>query len=193
MDTLALSETEGLIKKCLKGDSAAAEALVDLYWDRVYAYAYRLTYNKTDAEDVAQETFLRAFRSLESYKPDGSFKSWLLRVATNIFLDQRKSARNRDVVSGDMSQFVESTHTTPEDIADRHELLQALWQVVQTLSKEQQVVILLRAIERLDYPEIAAILNIKESTARWHMYEARRILRNKLGAKFELGGSSDES
>lgn len=163
-----------------------------LYWDRVFAYAYRLTYNKNDAEDIAQETFLRAFRNIASYKPDGSFKSWLLRVATNIFLDQKKAARSRDVIAGDMSQFIEASQTAEEKF-DRRELLEALWQVLQTLSKEQQIVILLRAMERMDYPEIAVILGTKESTARWHMYEARRILRNKLESKFDLGGLSDES
>jgi len=190
--TLTQARVEDLIQQVRQGKSAAAETLVDMYWDRVYTFAYRLSFNQADAEDIAQETFLRAFKNLDSYRPEGSFKSWLLRVATNIFLDQRKAARSRDVISADMSKYVEAAPSA-EDRYDQQELLDALWQVVQTLSKEQQVVILLRAVEHLDYPEIAGILAVKESTARWHMYEARRILRQKLGTKFDLGGQGDES
>ena len=166
---------------------------MDLYWERVFAYAYRLTYNKIDAEDITQETFLRAFRNLAKYTPDAPFKSWLLRIATNLFLDYKKSAQNRDVISGEMSQYMR-TAPSAETIADQRELLTELWEVIQTLTKEQQVVILLRAVERLDYPEIAGMLDIKESTARWHMYEARRILRRKLSRKFDLvEGENNES
>lgn len=179
-----------LVDAYLQGDASAAEALVEAYWDRIYSYAYRLTLGKSDAEDIAQETFLRAFRNISNYKPEGQFKAWLLRIATNLVLDLRKSPRARDVVLDMSNQGPVKVGEGPESVLIERELVQALWQAVQELSKEQQIAMVLRTVERMDYTEIAQVLDVKESTARWHMYEARRILRQKLGRKFDLESTS---
>ena len=159
--------------------------LVDRYWDRVYAFAFRLTSNQADAEDIAQEVFLRAFTRLEEFEPGGQFKAWLLRIATNFFLDEKKAAKSREVA-------LDETHEPPqrgptlERSQEQHELLAAVDEVMQTFSKEQRTVVLLRAMEQMEYTEIADILRVKESTVRWHMYEARRIMRSRLSEKFDL-------
>jgi RNA polymerase sigma-70 factor (ECF subfamily) len=165
--------------------------LVELYWDRVYAFAYRLTLNRNDAEDIAQETFLRAFTKLNEYTPDGQFKAWLLTITTNLFLDLKKSPRAREVTS-DKIDDRSRVQIGPDETLDRQEMITALYEIMQTLSEEQQVVIMLRGIERLDYPQIADILKVKETTARWHMYEARRILRQKLSRAHPEWELSDE-
>ena len=170
---------------CQQGDTAAADVLVDLHWERVYSFCYRLTLNQADAEDFAQETFLRAFQRLASYKPTGQFRSWLLRISTNLFLDEKKSARCRLASSSEVAPLARE-HENPAEVAGRNEFAGAVWEQVQALSKEQQVVVTLRALEKLDYPEIAEAVGIKESTARWHMYEARRLLRQRLGKRFEM-------
>jgi RNA polymerase sigma-70 factor (ECF subfamily) len=180
-----------LVKACQGGDPAAAEALVEQFWDRVYAYSYRLTMNATDAEDIAQETFFRALSKIQGYKPSEKFKSWLLRIATNIFVDQKKSPQRRDVQIGDLQDRAKTTED-PDQVLSRQELFSALQDAIATLTKEQQIVVLLRGVEHMDYPEIAGILETKESTARWHMYEARRILREKLSRRFELESFADE-
>ena len=180
-----------LVKACQQGDTAAAEALVEQFWDRVFAYSYRLTMNTSDAEDIAQETFCRALSKIAAYKPSEKFKSWLFRIATNIFVDQKKSLRSKDVRGVDLQEHAQPGET-PDQKLSQQELLKALQEAIATLAKEQQVVVLLRAIEHMDYPEIAAILDTKESTARWHMYEARRILREKLSRRFELENLGDE-
>lgn len=176
-----------LVRSCQRGDAAAAEALVDRFWNRVFAFSFRLTANASDAEDLTQETFLRALRTLDSYRPDGQFKAWLFRIATNLFLDDKKASRTRSVItSNDLSLQAGSDELSPELALDRSEMLGILWNAIRTLSKEQQVVIMLRAVEHLDYPEIAGILGVKEATARWHMYEARRVLRHKLEKHLDL-------
>jgi RNA polymerase sigma-70 factor, ECF subfamily len=187
---LAQHEDE-LVAACIRGDSAAAETLVDAYWDRVFAYAYRLTLNRSDAEDIAQETFLRAFRRLNNYKPEGQFKAWLLRIATNLFLDMKKSPQKREVPSAETGEF-SKVQESPEEALGRQELLKALQDTLQTLTKEQQVVVVLRAVEHLDYGQIGVMMQLKEATVRWHMYEARRILRQRLGERFDLEKLSDE-
>lgn len=184
---------DDLVRKCQQGDAAAGEALVDLYWDRVFAFVYRLTINRSDAEDITQETFLRAFSGLQSYNPDGQFKSWLLRIATNLFLDLKKAARHKDVISDKVDEY-QRVQASPDEALDRQELATALLAAIQTLTHEQRVVVTMRAMEKLDYAEIADILQVKEATARWQMYEARRILRQKLSKLFDLDleGLSDE-
>jgi RNA polymerase sigma-70 factor (ECF subfamily) len=175
---------EALVRACQQGDSAACGKLVDLYWQGVYAYVHRLTQQRSDAEDLAQETFLHALQGLAQYRPDGHLRSWLLRIATNLFLDQKKASRSRDV-SLDESRFAQWA-SPPDEMLDRKQLIQALREALEDLSREQQVVVLLRAVDQMTYGEIADILQTKEAAARWHMYEARRILRQKLGAKFNL-------
>jgi len=184
-------DDDELVKGCQRGDAAAGDALVERYWDRLYAFAYSLTQDRSDAEDIAQETFLRAFGRIHDYVPDGQFKAWLLTIATNLFKDNRKSPKAREVNSDRIDERVQE-RPGPEEIYDNKELLKTLHEVIQTLSEDQQVVLLLRAVERLDYPEIALILQVKEATARWHMYEARRNLRQKLSKKFPEWGLIDE-
>jgi RNA polymerase sigma-70 factor, ECF subfamily len=180
-----------LVRKCQLGDALAGEALVDMYWDRVFAFVYRLTINRSDAEDITQETFLRAFAGIKNYSPDGQFKSWLLRIASNLFLDLKKSARSKDVNTDKVDEY-QRLQAAPEEALDRREMNEALLEAIQSLSHEQRIVVTMRAMEKLDYAEIAYILQVKEATARWQMYEARRILRHKLSKLFDLEGLSDE-
>lgn len=189
---LALTKSEDdYVRECQNGDEAAGSYLVDLQWSRVHAFAYRLCMNATDAEDITQETFLRALKSIHSYKPDGQFKAWLFRIATNLYLDQKKALRNRDVVTTELERE-DPRSADPVGKEEQRELVEALLEAMEELSKEQKVVVLLRAIEHMDYPAIATMLSTKESTARWHMYEARRILRQKLSRRFDLEGLINE-
>lgn len=180
-----------LIKACQQGQSEAGVELVDRYWNRVFAFAYRLTLNRADAEDIAQETFLRAFTKINEFDPKGQFKAWLLRIATNLFLDTQKSPKQKDVSTGDMTDR-ENEQISVEKTAENQEIVAALQQVIGTLSNEQRTVILLRAVEHMEYHEIAGILGIKETTVRWHMYEGRRVLWQKLSKKFDLEAFGNE-
>ena len=189
-DPEATDEME-LIRACQHGQREAGVKLVDRYWDRVYAFAYRLSLNQADAEDIAQETFLRAFGKLNEFDPKGQFKAWLLKIAANLFLDARKSSKKKNVSTADMSEYAQHEPAV-EQTLERKELLAALDQVLQTLTHEQRTVVLLRAVEHMEYPDIANMLQLKESTVRWHMYEARRILWQKLSKKFDLEAMGNE-
>lgn len=190
--SLAPVKTEDdYVRACQVGEESAGAHLVDLHWSHVHAFAYRLCMNASDAEDITQETFLRALKGIHAYKPDGQFKAWLFRIATNLYLDQKKALRNRDVVTTELER--EDTRSVdPVGKEEQRELVEALLQAMEELSKEQKVVVLLRAIEHMDYPAIATMLSTKESTTRWHMYEARRILRQKLSRRFDLEGLVNE-
>jgi len=178
-------ETDRLVLALRQGDSRAGEALIDVFYDQVFGLCYRLTFNAADAEDLTQETFLRAFRALAQYQPQGQFKAWLLKIATNLFLDEKRSARNRNRDVEDVGEFARKG-PGPEEAAQQGELMAAVWAGIQRLSREEQAILTLRAVEGLDYGQIAAMLEMKEGTVRWHMYEARRQLCEMLGARFDL-------
>ena len=182
---------DDLIRACQHGQAEAGVELVDRYWDRVYAFAFRLSLNQADAEDIAQETFLRVLERLDEFRPEGRLKAWLLRTAANLFLDAKRAARSRDVPPSEARDFAQ-VEPSPDRSYEQRELLEAVDGVMRTLPKEQRTVLLLRAVEQLDYHEIADMLSMKESTVRWYMYEARRVLRQKLATKFSLEALSDE-
>jgi RNA polymerase sigma-70 factor (ECF subfamily) len=174
------------------GDPAAAEAIVDKYWDDIFAYSYRLVRNRSDAEDIAQETFCRVFKRLGSYRPGGMFKTWLMRITTNIYVDQKRSAKAQEVVSSELVDSSVIVRPQAEEMLERQELVQRVWQAVSELNKEFQVVLVLRAVEMLDYAQIGRILGIREGAARWQMYEARRLLCIKLRKVLGKEGTVDE-
>ena len=179
-----------LIAAFQRGSVAAGEQLVDLYWDRVYSFAYRLSLNQFDAEDIAQETFLRALSKISDYAPTGKFGSWLIKIASNIFTDSKKASRSRDITGEVAAQG--SDERTPDKALEQKELVYAVEAAMMSLSKEQRTVLLLKTMEHLEYNEIASMLNTKEATVRWYMHEARRVLRQKLSKRFDLESMGDE-
>ncbi len=177
-----------LVIAAQNGDESAAEKLASENWERVFGYVYRLTSNWNDAEDIAQETFLRAFKNLGGYRPEGPFNAWLMRIATNLFIDHRKSRRRHDATGSEITYVPCASFLEPEQTAQRNEFVSAVWDAVQNLSHEQKAAILMRGVERMEYTQIADLLEVSESTARWHMYEARRILRKRLNGSFDSEG-----
>ena len=87
------AEEKALIERCKRGDLAAFNDLVRKYEKQVYNFAYRLTGNYDDANDVAQDAFLRVFNAIGTFRGDASFSTWLFRITTNVFLDERKRAK----------------------------------------------------------------------------------------------------
>ena len=149
---------------------------------RVYRLAYRLTGNKADAEDLTQETFIRVFRSLHSYRP-GSFEGWLHRITTNLFLDgARKRSRNRVTPLGEGAEHLAASHEG-HDLHRRFEYenfdpdVQA---ALDALPPKFRAAVVLCDIEGLSYEEIAATLGIKMGTVRSRIHRARAMLRDSL-------------
>ena len=148
--------------------------------DRVYRLAYRLTGNQHDAEDLTQETFVRVFRSLDSYRP-GTFEGWLHRITTNLFLDmvRRRQKIRFDALPED-TERLPGTAPSPEQVyADTH-LDPQVQAALDALSPEFRVAVVLCDIEGLTYEEIAATLGIKLGTVRSRIHRGRVQLRQAL-------------
>ncbi len=154
--------------------------LVDAHAGSVYSLAYRLTGDPHDAEDLTQETFMRVFRSLKTYKP-GTFEGWLHRITTNLFLDmvRRRQAIRMEALPEDYER-VPGTSPTPEQVFADNNLDPALEQALAQLQPDYRAVVLLCDVVGLTYEEIADTLGIKMGTVRSRIHRARASLRVAL-------------
>src|SRR5438094_2586054 len=154
--------------------------------DRVYRLAYRLTGNPHDAEDLTQETFIRVFRSLASYKP-GTFEGWLHRITTNLFLDMaRRRARLRLERWPQDTDRLPGDDPSPEQVYSETHLDPDLQAALDELPPEFRAAVVLCDVEGLSYEEIGATLGVKLGTVRSRIHRGRQALRASLERRREL-------
>jgi len=169
----------------LPGDGAqwappSWDEVVREHADRVYRLAYRLTGNPHDAEDLTQETFVRVFRSLASYKP-GTFEGWLHRITTNLFLDMvRRRARIRMEALPEDSGQLPGNGPEPEQVFSDTHLDPMLQEALDELPPEFRAAVVLCDVEGLSYEEIGATLGVKLGTVRSRIHRGRAALRSSL-------------
>lgn len=156
------------------------DEIVREHADRVYRLAYRLTGNPHDAEDLTQETFIRVFRSLASYKP-GTFEGWLHRITTNLFLDMvRRRARVRMEGLPEDSDRIAGGGPEPEAVFSATHLDPTLQAALDELAPEFRAAVVLCDVEGLSYEEIGATLGVKLGTVRSRIHRGRAALRQAI-------------
>ncbi|WP_253890672.1 RNA polymerase sigma factor SigE [Actinokineospora diospyrosa] len=156
------------------------DEVVREHGDRVYRLAYRLAGNAHDAEDLTQETFIRVFRSLASYKP-GTFEGWLHRITTNLFLDMvRRRSRLRMEGLPEDTDRLEGDEPSPEEVYDETHLDPDLQAALDELPPEFRAAVVLCDVEGLSYEEIGATLGVKLGTVRSRIHRGRQALRVAL-------------
>jgi RNA polymerase sigma-70 factor (ECF subfamily) len=185
-----------LVRQAQKKDLAAFEQLVLLYQDRVYALARRLANDPRDAEDLAQEVFIRAYRSIHAFRGEADFGTWLHRITVNLWLNSRRKT-NVGTVSldepvetdeGTLNREVATLDGEPERLLLERELGELLQPALDGLPKEQQAVLVLRELEEYTYEEMAEILNCSLGTVRSRLSRAREALRKAVSNRArELG------
>lgn len=189
-----MNSDEQLVKKSLSGDTEAFEELVSRYQNKVYALAYRYMGNEEDAYDMTQEAFLKAFRSLRTFKGSSSFGTWLYRVATNVCLDELRRRKRRilpisldEPLATKEGDEVEKDITDPAPTADiiyeRQEFSEYILAFLNQMKPEHKIVIILRDMMDFSYEEIAQILNCSVGTVKSRISRARNILRKKIEEK----------
>jgi RNA polymerase sigma-70 factor (ECF subfamily) len=158
--------------------------------DRVYRLAYRLTGNPHDAEDLTQETFIRVFRSLASYKP-GTFEGWLHRITTNLFLDmaRRRSRLRMEGLPEDTDRLA-GDDPSPEQVWSETHLDPDLQEALDELPPEFRAAVVLCDVEGLSYEEIGATLGVKLGTVRSRIHRGRQALRASLERRRFPGGQA---
>ncbi|MGO4453069.1 RNA polymerase sigma factor SigE [Arthrobacter sp. RAF14] len=157
------------------------EEVVTNHSAKVFRLAYRLTGNRHDAEDLTQEVFVRAFKSLDKFKP-GTLDGWLHRITTNLFLDQvRRKARIRfDGLPEDADQRIPGNETSPERSFEFNNLDSDIQAALDKLPIEFRTAVILCDIEGFSYDEVATALGIKLGTVRSRIHRGRALLRTAL-------------
>jgi len=191
----ASDEERRLIEQSRQGDQGAFDALVRRYEKQLYNTAYRLTGSYDDASDLAQEAFVRAWNNLRSFRGDASFSTWLYRIVTNVFLDERKRRRARpqrsleEALGSDentVTRQFEDAGPTPQDRVEERERWQILQKAIAELPAPQRVMVVLYHTENRSYEEIAQIMGLPMGTVKSRLNRARLALKNKLAPVAEL-------
>jgi RNA polymerase sigma-70 factor, ECF subfamily len=178
-----------LVERCLSGEDAAWEDLVKVHTRRVYSICYRFTGSDSEAQDLAQEVFLRIFKSLKSFRSgEGSFQVWLTRLTRNLLIDhyrRTKLDRMSDSIEDQMPMLEEKTAMSArtDGMLAGREASEVLQSALQKLSPDLRETVILRDLEEMEYREIARILNVPEGTVKSRLNRGRaelaRVLRRQ--------------
>ncbi|WCJ61013.1 sigma-70 family RNA polymerase sigma factor [Fontisphaera persica] len=178
-----------LVRRAQRGDLDAFDQLVQRYQERIYAAIYHMTANHEDANDLAQETFIKAYRALPSFKGDATFFTWLYRIAVNKTLNFLRQRKNRLQLSlNDLDNQVENdpelvaliSDKTPRRDIHLAELQEKLNKAMMKLSDTHRTVVTLHDIQGLPHEEIARIMDCNEGTVRSRLFYARQQLQAYL-------------
>jgi RNA polymerase sigma-70 factor, ECF subfamily len=183
---------EAIVKKrilqVLKGDQDAYGEVVEIYKDKVFQLSYRMLGNRHEAEDIAQEAFIRAFINIHSFNIDLKFSTWLFRIATNLCIDRIRKKKpdyylDAEVAGTDglnMYSHLPSQADRPEIAFESLELEESIQREILKLPEKYRVVIVLKYIEELSLIEISETLNIPIGTVKTRIHRGREALRKQL-------------
>lgn len=178
-----------LVQAALAGNLEAYDALVRSCQERVYATVYHMTANHEDAHDLVQETFIKAFQSLKSFRGGSSFYTWVYRIAVNKTLNFLKQSRNRQAMSlndldakaeGDPELLALISENTPLREVKLTELQKKLNEALQKLSEEHRMAVVLHDVQGLPHEEIARLMDCNIGTVRSRLFYARQQLQGLL-------------
>ena len=172
------------------GDESAFEYLVQKYRRAMVSFMYRMTHNSAVAEDLAQEVFLRVYRSRAGYEASAKFTTWLYRIATNLAVNHARDTRHeRPENQVSLDEPDEETGTTM-DVADssltveqailRRERMAAIRAKVQNLPERQRMAVIMHKYQQMDYKQIAEVLKLSESATKSLLFRAYETLREQL-------------
>jgi RNA polymerase sigma-70 factor (ECF subfamily) len=172
------------------GDESAFEYLVQKYRRPMVGFMYRMSHNAAAAEDLAQEVFLRVYRSRTSYEASAKFTTWLYRIATNLAVNHARDTRNErpdkmasldepDEETGTTMDVADSSLTVEQNIL-RRERMAAIRAKVQGLPERQRTAVLMHKYQQMDYKQIAEVLRLSESATKSLLFRAYETLREQL-------------
>ncbi len=182
-----------LVRKAKKGDMQAFGTLVSKYQDRVYNIIFRMCPRPAEAEELAQETFLKALEGIGQFRGKSAFYTWIFRIATNLTISHRRrsgkirfqplaaSDRYDDTqVRGLTAKIAGRQNVSPEKAAMDNENQRLITRALEELEEEFRIVVILRDIENMNYQQIADILTIPAGTVKSRLHRGRCLLKDKL-------------
>ena len=180
-----------LVEKCRRGDGSAFDELVRRHKDRLYNVVYRFLGSHEDAQDVVQEVFVRAYRSIEGFRGESQVYTWLYRIALNLARNRVRDSKRKGRDKGTSLEALEgaapgvagrasSTERNPGSEAMAHELEETLQRVLDELPESCRMAFVLRTVDGLSYEEIAELMECPRGTVKSRLNQARRMLRDRL-------------
>lgn len=183
-----------LVDRFKKGDQSAFDEIISRYWNRIFNRAYQFLKNRQDAEEVTQDTFVKAHKGLEKFRGDAAFSTWLFQIATNLahnkywYWWRRKahlsfSLEHQLTTDGEftLEDVLPSTSRNPQELAITDEFVERVRASMKHLNAKHREILTLRNIQELSYEEIATRLNITIGTVKSRIARARENLREKVG------------
>jgi len=198
------SSSEDLLRRIKQNEPGAFEHFAHVFGDRIFAFGMRVCGDREDAQDVAQDTLLQAFRSLKTLKEPRAIRSWLYRVASNACLMKRRksSGAKRELsleelkprLDGQAGAEIPDFRPLPDEAASREELRAAVQCAIRELPKHYRIVLVLRDMEQLTTRETAEALELPEPTIKMRLHRARLMVRRSLEATLrdDDGGKNHE-
>jgi RNA polymerase sigma-70 factor (ECF subfamily) len=180
-------DDDHLIRQTLAGESSAFESLIEKYQNRLFHSMTQVLRNSTDAEDIVQDAFVKAFSKLNTFRGGSQFYTWLYRIAHNSAISQirkRKPTESLDHDAGVPAATLEGHGVSPSQRIEQQEQSQQLNDALGRLKEEQRRVLVLREMEGLDYDAIAEILDVPVGTVRSRLHRARTQLKEELERQF---------
>lgn len=185
---------EDLIRKARTGDQEAFEELVVIYQDRVYTHCYNLAGNSHDAEDLAQDVFVQAFKHIGSFRMHSDLGTWLHRIAVNLWINY--SRRNRKMVifsldeplartEGNVFRELAAMEDDPVETIAREENREVIRTALNSIHPDYKTVLVLREMEGYSYEEIAALLECSLGTVKSRINRGRKALQNQLSRMYK--------
>jgi RNA polymerase sigma-70 factor (ECF subfamily) len=194
---LTQREIEMLVERARQGDRAAFGQLVDEYKDKIYNYVARMLNDPYEAEDVTQEAFLRAYKSLPRFRGASSFHTWLYRIASNLAIDVVRKRKRQDPTfsldeplesdDGEYERELPDETGGPEDRTSTRETRVAVRRAIMDLPEKLRDVMILYELQGETYEDIAGILDVPLGTVKSRLFNARNRLKESLEDLVEAG------
>jgi RNA polymerase sigma-70 factor, ECF subfamily len=184
------------IEKAQRGDDESFASLVGAYQVPVFNLCYRLLGDRYEAEDAAQEVFLKAYKNLGRYDPERPFVNWILKIASNHAIDRLRRSKARPATELDEAESAEDAAPGPEATLAMKERQQMIWDTTGRLSPKDRALVVLRYWYDYTYEEMAEALSLSTSAVRSRLHRARMTMaehwREREGLPVRLGGTQDE-
>ncbi|HGY56573.1 MAG TPA: sigma-70 family RNA polymerase sigma factor [Caldithrix abyssi] len=169
-------EDKELVKRCVKGDQKAFEALVDKYQKTVFNIIYRLIHNYDESEDLTQKVFIKVYENLDAFNSRYKFFSWLYRIAVNESLNHIKAKKRLTP----LEEGYAASEKRPDETFNGKEVSERLQNAINQLNANYRTVIILKHFQNCSYSEIADIVDIPEKTVKSRLFTARQLLKDIL-------------
>lgn len=181
---------EELLERARNGDDEAFSLLIENYEKYVYNVILRIVEEKEEAKDIAQETFIKAYMSIKTFRKDSSFRTWIYRIAVNTAMDYlRKKVRSEvNLVTAAEDELEIKSFQTPEEVIEQKLTVEMVRREISKLPVDYKIALILRDIEGMNYEEIASILKVNLGTVKSRIWRTRNLLRERIKSLPEFSG-----